>query len=263
MLKKLYNLINTINIDPLTLKKAILLCFFVEGIWFALNWFLYRTNMLFDELSQITFLAVVLISVRMMDRDELRRILAWRKIPLPVFGGVLVMFFGFEIIKSELNNILTNLLPIPDGFFNSAFQKSNNVFLIIIFTSLFPGFSEEVFFRGVIARRFFRSYSPVRAILLSAALFGIFHINPWQTVNAFYLGIFLGWIYLHYRSIWLCMFVHAYHNVLAYYMSLPYVAADSYSQTWRHPLWFDALGILLFGFGLFAVIILSRKKETP
>ena len=179
MLKKLYNLINTINIDPLNLKKAILLCLFVEGTWFALDWFFYRINLSFGILPEILFVAVVMIAVRMMGRDELRRILVWRNIPIPLFAGIIIMFFGFEIIKSELNNMLQNLLPVPDGFFNGLLYKSNNVFLIILLNALIPGFTEEVLFRGIIARRFYRAYSPIKAILLSAMLFGIMHKNPW------------------------------------------------------------------------------------
>jgi len=60
------------------------------------------------------------------------------------------------------------------------------------------------------------------------------------------------------------MFIHAYHNALALLMPLPYVGMQNeyYEITWRHPLWFDILGVFLLGFGLLTVIVLSRKKES-
>ena len=263
-LKKLYNLVQTLHLDPLTFKKAVLLCLCLLGFQFLGELLLALLGISFGILPDIFFLVAVLVIARGMGRDELRRIFVWRDIPIPVFAGIMVMFFGLEIIKSELSNLLQSMLPVPDGFFSSRFYMPKNAFFVIVAHALFPGFTEEVFFRGVIARRFFRHYSPIKSVLLSAALFGIIHLNPWQAVNAFYAGIFYGWIYWRYRTVWLCMFAHAYHNILVSYMSFPYVAAgkSGYQQVWRHPLWFDIMGLLLFGFGLLTVIVLSRKKDA-
>ena len=260
MLKKLFNLINTVHLDPFTFKKAILLCLFVLGVWYAVEFLLYMFNIYFGIIPDILLLLVILLVVRMMGKNELREILVWRNVPLSIFFSILVMFFGFEIIKSELNNMLQNIFPVPDSFFEGTFYEPDNFFLIILSNALFPGFTEEIMFRGIIARRFYRTYSPMKTILLSAALFGIYHLNPWQAVNAFYAGIFYCWIYLRFKSIWLCMFTHAYHNVLILYMLRPYVSINVYSDTWRHPLWFDIIGLFLFSFGLLSVIVLSRKK---
>jgi membrane protease YdiL (CAAX protease family) len=263
LLRNMDNLIKSLSADPLTFKKAVLLCCYAEGLRFAANILFDLLNFNFGILPDILYLAVVLLVAREMGKDELRRIFVWRDIPLAVFAGVLVMFYGLEIVKSELHNLLQMVLPVPDSFFDGWFYEPENIFLLIISMDLFPGFTEEVFFRGIIARRFCRTYPPRKAILLSAALFGIVHLNPWQAVNAFYLGIFLGWIYWRYKSIWLCMFIHAYHNTLTL-MPLPYVKMQNeyYEVTWRHPVWFDILGLLLFGFGLLTVIILSRKGKA-
>ena len=239
-----------------------LLCFYAEGLRFSVTLLLSLFRLSFGLLPDIVYLVTVLIIVRGMGRDELRRIFVWRNIPAAVFAGILVMFYGLQIVKSELNNLFRMLFPVPEGIFAGWFYEPDNVILLIITGALFPGFSEEVFYRGILARRFSRAYSPIKSILLSATLFGLFHKNPWQAVNAFYVGIFLGWIYLRYRSIWLCIFIHAYHNFLVYFVDFPYIKVENsyYRQMWRHPLWFDILGLLLFGFGLLTVIVLSRKK---
>jgi len=115
----------------------------------------------------------------------------------------------------------------------------------------------------MIERNFLRIYSPVKSIVFSALLFGLMHINPWQAVNAFFGGIFIGWLYWRYRSIWLCMFIHAYYNVIISLLPLPYTRTDSlqYIEEWRHPIWFILLGAALFVIGLLMVIVLSRKER--
>jgi membrane protease YdiL (CAAX protease family) len=232
------------------------------GLRFAAELILAIFNLHGGILPDMVFLVVVLVIARGMGKDEIHRILAWRDVPFSVFAAVMVMFFGYEIIQSEISNMLQNLFPVPDGFFDGWFYDPDSVFLTIVSSALFPGFTEEVFFRGIIARRFFRSHSARKAILLSAALFGVFHLNPWQAVTAFCSGIFLGWIYRRYRSIWLCMFIHAYHNVLAIFMSLPYIRTENlyHREFWRHPVWFDLIGLLLFGLGLLTVIVLSKSN---
>jgi len=258
MLKKTNNLVQYLSADPLTLKKAIILCCYARGLRFAANVIFYLLKLNYGILPDIVHLATVLIVAHKMGKNELRRIFVWRDIPLAVFAGVLVMYLGFEIIATELYNMFKIAFPIPDGFFDGWFYEPENTFMLILSNALFPGFSEELFYRGIIARRFFRSYSLRKAILLSAMLFGLMHLNPWQAVNAFFAGIFLGWVYWRYKSIWLCMFFHAYYNTLVMLMPLPYNANEGILL---YPIWFDMLGLLLFGFGLLTVIVLSREKK--
>jgi len=264
VLQKIRDITESLNKDPLTLKKAVLLCCYAMGMRFAAELVLSIFNLYVGILPDVVFLVVVLVIARGMGKDEIHRILAWRDVPLAVFAAVMVMFFGVYIIQSELRNMIQNVFPVPDGFFDGWFYEPDSVFLTIVSIALFPAFSEEVFFRGIIARRFFRSQSTRKAILLSAALFGVIHLNLWQGVNAFCSGIFLGWIYRRYQSIWLCMIIHAYNNVLASFMSLPYIRTETifHEERLRHPIWFDIVGLLLFGLGLLTVIVLSRSPEN-
>jgi len=257
LLRKINDLIQSLHIDPLTLKKAVVLCCYVEGLHFAATWIFSLINLNNGIFPNIVYLAAVLLVAREMGKDEFRRILVWRDIPFAVFAGVLVMFSGYYIINSEFNNLFQMAFPVPDGF-SWLYYEPKNIFLLILSNAIFPGFTEELFFRGILARRFFRSYSIRKAILISSALFGIIHIIPWLAVNAFLCGILFGWVYWRYKSIWLCMFLHALYNTLVFIMPLPRAA---YGEILRHPIWFDIMGLLLFGFGLLTVVVLSRKKK--
>jgi len=77
---------------------------------------------------------------------------------------------------------------------------------------------EEYLFRGVLLRGLLRNYSPWVAIWQSALLFGVFHMNPSQSLSAMLLGLLLGWLYYRTQSLALCVSLHALNNALAFFM---------------------------------------------
>jgi membrane protease YdiL (CAAX protease family) len=166
------------------------------------------------------------------------------------------MFFGMKILLLAISYVLRIILPVPDGFFDSDLDE--NAFMAIISGAVFPAFIEEIFYRGILLTRLWRRYPKHKALAISSLLFGLAHLNPWQALTAFIGGLFLGWIYTKYKTIWLCIFFHAYNNVLASFMPLPGI----------HPLLFVALGVLMFltGWGLTASISgdgLPAAQERP
>lgn len=80
---------------------------------------------------------------------------------------------------------------------------------------------EEGVFRGTIERKMLeKNMNPWWAIVISALLFAIMHINLTQGITALILGLFLGWVYYRTRNIWLCIFVHAVNNTMSSVLSL-------------------------------------------
>jgi hypothetical protein len=49
---------------------------------------------------------------------------------------------------------------------------------------------------------------------MSALLFALFHLNPWQFPATFMLGLFLGWIMIRTNNIILAILGHSIHNFL-------------------------------------------------
>lgn len=78
---------------------------------------------------------------------------------------------------------------------------------------------EELVFRGIILDGFLKQYAVRKSILWSAFFFGLYHLNPWQFVTAFGLGIFIGWIYHRTRSLLPCMAIHAFANGTSFFVS--------------------------------------------
>lgn len=90
----------------------------------------------------------------------------------------------------------------------------------ILFVALAPGFMEELFFRGYMQRRLLQRWSPWTAILVTSALFAIFHLSPHAIVFALPLGIWLGFIAWRTNSVWLCVICHASINASGSIMNI-------------------------------------------
>ena len=53
---------------------------------------------------------------------------------------------------------------------------------------------------------------PGWAIVVSALFFALIHLNPWQALNAFIIGVVMGYVYYKSGSLWLTMLIHFVNN---------------------------------------------------
>lgn len=75
---------------------------------------------------------------------------------------------------------------------------------------------EELLCRGVVLEAVRSRYGTVAAWLLSSLFFGVLHGDPTLVLNAFVIGLILGYIYLVTESLWASMILHALNNAVAY-----------------------------------------------
>lgn len=109
-------------------------------------------------------------------------------------------------------DMLTELLQLPDQ--NEAMFREilSNPAGIVSVGIIAPIFEELIFREGIEGFLLNHSHGYWRAILISAALFGIIHWNPAQSFFAFVMGVTLGILYWKTRNIWLCGLVHILNN---------------------------------------------------
>lgn len=89
--------------------------------------------------------------------------------------------------------------------------------------------AEEVIFRGAVLRTMLDHWEGRKrwtAIIISALLFGLAHMNPAQIPHAFLIGLLLGWLYERSRSLIPCVVLHCANNTIAYLMTAAYPAPD-------------------------------------
>ena len=76
---------------------------------------------------------------------------------------------------------------------------------------------EEILFRGIVQDSLTEKLGPLRGILIGACVFGIVHIIPQQVINAFFVGIVLGFIYYRSGSLVPVILIHMINNAISYF----------------------------------------------
>lgn len=119
------------------------------------------------------------------------------------FWSFLLQLFGYSVSSSGT----TTELPVWLAFL-----------MAVVSTSLLPGFGEEMAHRGLLLGNM-RNNGLKRAILLSALMFGLAHLNVAQFGYAFVVGLILGASTMITRSIFPAMIIHATSNFCSLYLS--------------------------------------------
>ena len=116
-----------------------------------------------------------------------------------------------------ITDVTAKLLPPMPAFLEEAMKQLLDapLWITLISVSVFAPFFEEWLCRGMIMRGLLRRMSPFAAISISAAFFAVIHLNPWQAIPAFILGLLFGLVYYKTGSLKLTMLMHCANNTLA------------------------------------------------
>ncbi len=101
--------------------------------------------------------------------------------------------------------------------------------LYIISLTIIPAFIEEMVFRGIIMQSL-RRFGDIFAIVASALIFGILHLNLIQMPYAFILGLCIGYFVVRTGSLWVGIIVHFINNAIAIAFEIfyPYMTEEAY-----------------------------------
>lgn len=82
-----------------------------------------------------------------------------------------------------------------------------NVYPLLFILVAAPLF-EEIFFRGILLKGFENKYSGTKPLVISSFLFAVIHIFLGNIIFAFFVGLFLGWIYKKTGSLVFSIYCH-------------------------------------------------------
>ena len=129
-------------------------------------------------------------------------------------------------ILAQLYEMFTELMKeMTGGPFWSSFL------VVAIFAPIF----EEWLCRGMVLRGLLTKMKPVWAIVVSALFFAVIHANPWQALNAFLIGLVMGYVYYKTGSLILTMIIHFVNNGTA-------VVLSNIESLKDYDYWIDILG---------------------
>jgi membrane protease YdiL (CAAX protease family) len=220
--------------------------------------------------SVISFGAVLLIGFKKTKR-RFNEVFKFNSVSPFLWVAVVVFMIGFVIVSSELDNILNYVLPMPDMFRDlfTTLMAEQAIVLAIIVMGVIPALTEELFFRGLVLDGLIKNHSNRRAIIISALLFGLVHLNPWQFLGGFVIGLFSAWICIKTNSIWLSIYIHFFNNVL-YTLSVRFknfIPLRGFNSNYAipvefQPLWFDITGLIIFALGILLLKKGFRKVKN-
>jgi membrane protease YdiL (CAAX protease family) len=215
------------------------------------------------------FLFVLLLGWR-LSRERLSSLFPFRMSPiyLAIFLPLLVSSVSGAFLISELDNAIRMLLPQGIRDFMGLLDRS---MFNMIRESYWPAvaalvvmapFTEELFFRGLLLHGFRRRYGMRKAVVASAAFFSLAHLAPNQLVPAFLAGIFLAWLLLRTRSLWMTVFTHAaFNGTAAVSVGLALRSGESEPSLTPElqPWYLDATMLLILAVGIAATVFLVRR----
>jgi len=139
----------------------------------------------------------------------------------------------------------------------------------MLMIAILPAIGEELLFRAVLLRLFRELTKNVHlAVIISAILFSALHMQFYGFLPRFILGLFLGYLFVWTRSIWVPILVHFFNNGIAVFAAWMFARgnistdASSFGETGQT---FLIIASLVMVIALTALIWYSeaKKREAP
>lgn len=184
-------------------------------------------------------------------------------------AGLAIIVTVATVAAAFVTEPVTALLPpMPEWLEKLMDQmlEGSPLWATLLSVSVFAPLFEEWLCRGMILRGLLTRMKPSTAIVISAAFFAILHMNPWQAIPAFCLGVLFGFVYYKTGSLKLTMLMHCVNNTMAVVLSKIPVLKDAETfmdvmSPWAYAGAYISLAVALAS----AIVILSsyRKVQEP
>jgi membrane protease YdiL (CAAX protease family) len=164
------------------------------------------------KFTRITKQNIILVfAIMMLITPFVGLLLEWNmQIPLPEW-----------LLRFDLNSE-----AIVDAFLKMSTISDLLYTLIVI--AVVPAIGEELLFRGYLQQKISKWLkTPHAAIVITAFLFSVIHLDPQGIIPRFALGVLLGYLYYWSGSLWLPILAHFANNAQAVIFSYPLFKVDS------------------------------------
>lgn len=184
-----------------------------------------------------------------------------------VFLPVITFLWAMQNLLEIPGALMNKYLPAPSWFwelFNKIFEGDFGWWGAFMKVAVVAPIVEELIFRGLILKGFRRNYNAFTAVTISALLFALFHLNPWQFPATFLLGLFLGWLVVRTNNILLAILGHSIHNflVLASITWFEKIHSNAFYLMEKNKIYYvSILVVLLSGILIFMLTYKGFKKQ--
>ncbi|MGS2740877.1 CPBP family intramembrane glutamic endopeptidase [Sinomicrobium sp. M5D2P17] len=175
-----------------------------------------------------------------------------------IFYGI-IGIAGLFLINNSVVISFWRLFPGREEY--TSPDTDLDVISIISILIILP-YLEELFFRKLLAKSLFEAYGFSKALMVSAVLFGLSHTGTDSgLLPAFLGGLFLGYIYLKSRYLYLVIILHALYNLFNLTIFQDLFKLQSNDPFFMNTMNFNML-LFIFILGVFMVFIsISKFKK--
>jgi len=128
-----------------------------------------------------------------------------------------VLYLVFLVGNAAASKLFSFAQNQISGIYDLRTQSNPIIVGILLFLFIGPG--EEIFWRGFIQQKLSHSQRPLKGYLTAALIYGAVHLwafNFILFITALICGLFWGFIYMRYRSVWPGIISHALWDVMIF-----------------------------------------------
>lgn len=178
----------------------------------------------------------------------------WNGISIQIIIALIFLAFGLQymtnLLAAGIAQIQPQLLTSYTQMLTSAGYQSVTI-LLAVYTIILAPISEEITFRGLTMGYASKVLPFWAANILQSLLFGVIHLNLFQGIYAFFLGLFLGWVCKTGHGIRFSILLHMIFNTLG----------TLFTNFFDITLALSFTGFILIGFGLTILAIVIFRSE--
>jgi membrane protease YdiL (CAAX protease family) len=173
--------------------------------------------------SELLVIGVSWLVIGLVVGREWPRVLALRR---PGWFHVLLVLVGFPAFVLLGNGAFVLLryglhVPSFSDLGVPGMEEMVKVFnnwpaaFAVLVVGVGPGIGEELWCRGFLGRGLVGRHGWVAGVVATSFYFGLIHVDPCQGAMAMLMGLWLHFVYLTTRSLWMPMLVHFLNNSLS------------------------------------------------
>lgn len=186
---------------------------------------------------------------------------------MAMLGAALLGTTSFIWVSAGTDLFHETFMPVPESFIElmeKTFAMPDDVggkLGVLMVVALAPAICEEAVFRGWLLSSFRGRTSGWVAVVMTALFFGAFHLSIYRFLGTATLGLLMGYMVWHTRSIWPAVLFHLLNNSLSLLSAdlLPLIGLDVAAE--QVPVWLVLASLTTGAVGL-ALIITSVPAHT-
>ncbi len=166
--------------------------------------------------QQVMILAIPLLVTWYLKTDK-KELFTLAKPEKGTVIGSILFFAGVYLVNRALANVLSAVFEQSAENVGAAFEEFTKqpLVLILFVVAIMPAIGEELLFRGVLYGSLRHKFGGKWAILISAIVFGAFHMSVVKFIPTGFMGAALAYVVYRSGSIYIGMVFHFVNNAIS------------------------------------------------